>query len=119
MKHNFKNLEIWKRSRTLVKDIYQLTNGFAKEEKFGLIGQMRRAAISITSNIAEGCGRRSEKELIQFLSVSVGSLCELETQLYLATDLKFTSIHFIQSHLDEINEIRSMIRGFSNKLSQS
>lgn len=89
MKHNFKNPEIWKRSRALVKVIYEETNNFPSEEKFGLTLQVRRATVSVASNIAEGCGRGTDKQLAQFLNISIGSLCELETQIYLANDLEF------------------------------
>lgn len=87
MKHHFKSLAIWERSRILVQHIYEVTKGFPDDEKFGLVSQMRRAAVSVPSNIAEGCGRKGNKELIQFLHISTGSLCELETQLYLSYDL--------------------------------
>ena len=89
MRHNFKNLEIWKRSRALVRVIYEQTNSFPAEEKFGLTLQIRRSAISVPSNIAEGCGRGTDKQLMQFLNISIGSLCELETQIYLTNDLQF------------------------------
>ena len=79
MRHNFLNLEIWKRSRHLVKRIYIISKRFPNEEKFGLTSQLRRAAISVPSNISEGCGRGSDPQLIHFLDVAIASLCELET----------------------------------------
>ncbi|MEO0469437.1 MAG: four helix bundle protein [Bacteroidota bacterium] len=109
---NFKNLEIWKRSRKLVRDIYLLTDLLPEHEKFGLVSQMRRAAISVPSNIAEGCGRRHEKDLIRFLGISIASLCELETQLYLVIDLDFVDESSMTNELNEIVEIRKMISGF-------
>lgn len=83
MQHNFKNLEIWKKSRALAKDIYILTSELPESEKYGLINQMRWAAVSVPSNIAEGCGRSTDKYFARFLGIAIGSISELETQLYL------------------------------------
>jgi four helix bundle protein len=84
-------LEAWKVSRALVKSIYLLTQSFPKEEVFGLTSQMRRAAVSIPSNIAEGAARAGNKEFAQFLNMARGSLSELETQLLIACDLEYMS----------------------------
>ena len=96
---NFKNLSIWQRSRSLVKVIYLATNDFLKDKIFGLTAQIRRAAISIPSNIAEGCGRNTNKDLSRFLDISIGSICEVETQLYLAFDLEFISLTYCKSKI--------------------
>ena len=85
----YTELEVWKESRILVKDIYSITKSFPKEEIYGLSNQLRRCAVSIPSNIAEGCGRRTSADTIQFLHISRGSLYELETQLYIALDLNY------------------------------
>ena len=82
-------LEAWKLSMELVRNVYKLTQTFPKEEMFGLISQMRRAAVSIPSNIAEGAARAGNKEFSQFLNVARGSLSELETQLLIARDLGY------------------------------
>ena len=82
-------LEAWKRARELVLSVYMLTQAFPKEETFGLAIQMRRAAVSIPSNIAEGAARRGAREFAQFLNIARGSLSELETQLLIATDLGY------------------------------
>jgi len=82
-------LEAWKISRGLVKDVYLLTQKFPKEEMFGLVSQMRRAAVSIPSNIAEGAARTGDREFAQFLNIARGSLSELETQLLIASDLGY------------------------------
>ncbi len=113
---NFNNLEIWKRSRNLVKLIYDLTNELPKEELYGLSAQIRRASISVPSNIAEGCGRGTNKELTQFLRISIGSLCEIETQLYLITDLEYANKNYTMKLINEVIEIRKMIRGFIRSL---
>lgn len=82
-------LEAWKESRELVKDVYKLTQSFPREEIFGLAAQIRRSAVSIPSNIAEGAARTGGKEFLQFLNIARGSLSELETQLLIATDLGY------------------------------
>lgn len=116
MKHDFKNLMIWQRSRALVKQIYEITAEFPTEERFGLAIQMRRSAVSIPSNIAEGCGRYSNKQLKHFLEIATGSACELETQLYLAIDLDFFIENDANPLISELTELRKMISGFSDSL---
>jgi four helix bundle protein len=74
--HNYNNLQIWQQAMELVVDIYKLTNSFPAEEKYGLVSQMNRAAISIPSNIAEGAGRNSDKDFSHFISMSIGSMYE-------------------------------------------
>ena len=99
--HDFKKLKVWTNSRRLVKDIYLLTRKFPSQEQFGLTQQIRRAAVSIPCNIAEGAGRDSNAEFARFLDISNGSACELETQMYLALDLGFITIEEFQ-YTDEI-----------------
>jgi four helix bundle protein len=89
---NHKDLEVWKKSLSLVKQVYQLAKKMPYSEKFGLTNQMKRAAISISSNIAEGAARDSDKEFIQFLYYSLGSIAELETQLIISQELGFLTI---------------------------
>ncbi len=86
---SFTDLNAWKSGHTLVVEIYEITKSFPKEELFGLTSQMRRCAVSITSNIAEGFSRRSYKEKIQFYSISHGSLTELQNQLLIAMDVGY------------------------------
>lgn len=86
-----KELDVWKMSIVLVKDVYRMTNSFPKAEQFGLISQMRRASVSIPSNIAEGAARSSVKEYIKYLYISLGSLSELETQMIISKELNLTS----------------------------
>lgn len=106
MVKNFKNLEIWKRSRAFVKEVYLMTSQLPDSEKFGLVAQLNRAAVSIPSNIAEGCGRGTSKNLSYFLDIAVGSACEIETQIYLAYDLDYIDIYKMESSNNEIEEIR-------------
>lgn len=89
--HKFKELEIWKRSRLFCSDIYNTTSTFPESEKFGLTNQLRRASVSIPSNIAEGASRHSNKYFLRFLEITLGSSYEIETQLLIASDLKFIS----------------------------
>ena len=87
--HSYKELTVWQKSIELVVEVYELTDKFPKVEMYGLISQMRRSAVSIPSNIAEGCARQNNKETIQFLYVSLGSIAELETQLLIAKELNY------------------------------
>lgn len=96
------NLEIWKLSIDFVTKIYSYTNDFPSEEKFGLVSQMRRAAVSIPSNIAEGAARKSDKEYAQFLYVALGSLSELDTQLIISENLGFCNSSDLRVNLKEI-----------------
>jgi four helix bundle protein len=89
--HRYKELNVWKRSREFCSSIYSITTTFPQDEKFGLTSQLRRAAISIPSNIAEGASRSSKKDFARFLEISIGSSYEIETQLLIATDLKYIS----------------------------
>ncbi len=99
MSGTFRDLEVWKAAMELAIRVYRLTAQFPKEERYGLTSQMRRAAVSVPSNIAEGKGRASDKELIQFLCHSRGSLFEIETQLAIGEQLGYTT-------MEECNEIR-------------
>ena len=103
-----KDLDVWKESMTLAKEVYRLTKHFPKEETFGLASQMRRAAVSIPSNIAEGAARNSDKEFIQFLHVSLGSLAELETQLLLSRELGLPKDEELNG---SVEQIRRMLPG--------
>lgn len=85
--HSYKELTVWRKSVDLVKDVYRVTKGFPQNEQFGIVSQMRRAAVSIPSNIAEGYGRKSSKEYKQFYSIAYGSALELDTQLIICEEL--------------------------------
>lgn len=100
-----KDLDVWKESMNLVKEVYKLTKGFPEEEIYGLASQMRRAAVSIPSNIAEGGARNSDKEFIQFLYVSLGSLAELETQLLLSRELGFLKNEEINGNIERARKL--------------
>ena len=113
---SYTQMEVWKKARVLVFEIYKLTAKFPKEEMYGLTSQMRRAAVSIPSNIAEGCGRQYKKETIQFQYISRGSQYELETELYLSFDLGFINETDLNKALDLLMEGRRLLSGFINYL---
>ena len=114
--HNFRNLIIWQKSKELVKDIYKLTSEFSKEEKFGIISQIQRSCISISSNIAEGSGRNSKKDFNRFLEIAISSSFELESLMVLSFDLSYCSNEKYEDIINKIKEIQKMIYGFKNKL---
>ncbi len=109
--HNFKELKIWQLSRKFVKKIYLLTSEFPSEEKFSLISQMRRSAISIPSNIAEGSGRNTAKDFGHFLNISLGSAYELQTQLFLSQDLDLINPVKANELNSNLEELQRMIHG--------
>ncbi|APG26462.1 four helix bundle protein [Syntrophotalea acetylenivorans] len=107
-----KDLDVWQLSMALVSEIYRLTGNFPKEEIYGLTNQMRRAAVSVPSNIAEGAARNSKKEFLQYLYVSLGSLAELETQLLISKNLGYLASP--DSTMCELENIRKMLSGLVN-----
>jgi four helix bundle protein len=111
-----KDLNVWKKGIELVKVIYSLTAQFPQSEQFGLVSQMRRCAVSIPSNIAEGCGRFSDKELIHFLYIVLGSASELETQVIISVELGFISKIASLLPLEMINEIVKMASALINSI---
>ncbi|MBU3820644.1 four helix bundle protein [Flavobacteriaceae bacterium XHP0103] len=111
--NSHKDLNVWQESMGLVEKIYQLTNTFPSNELFGLVSQMRRSAISIPSNIAEGAGRKGNKEVTRFLYIAIGSLSELETQFEISRRLNYTV------NEKEISEMIVYIRRMLSKLIKS
>jgi four helix bundle protein len=114
---NYKDLVVWQKGIALAKAIYQLTSRFPSEEKFGLVSQMRRAAVSIPSNIAEGQARHTTGEFIQFISHAEGSTAELETQLILSVELGFIMKKQSMNEFIFLDDIRRMLNGLRRKLS--
>jgi four helix bundle protein len=102
---NHKDLNVWNESMVLAKLIYSLTSKFPKEEIYGMTSQMRRCSVSIPSNIAEGASRSSDKEFIQFLYISLGSLSELETQVILSNDLGFLSDNSLITNIETVRKL--------------
>ena len=116
MAHKFKELQIWQRSRLFCSKIYELTSKFPESEKFGLTNQLRRASVSIPSNIAEGSSRKSNKDFMRFLQIAIGSAYEIETQLLISFDLKFMTNKDLDSTISELSEIIKMISKFKSTL---
>ncbi|MCX6258065.1 MAG: four helix bundle protein [Bacteroidia bacterium] len=111
-----KDLDIWKESMLLAKEIYLLTGSFPKDEFYGITSQIRRAVVSIPSNIAEGAARNSDKEFIQFLYISLGSLAETETQMLLAHDLELiNNLDFLPKIIMIKKKILGLIKYLKNK----
>ena len=106
-----KDLDVWKKSMDFITRLYKVTTTFPRDEIYGLTNQMRRAAVSIPSNIAEGAARRSNKEYIQFLYIALGSAAELETQLLVAKNLNFLDDKTFDLLIKERDEIGRMLFG--------
>lgn len=106
-----KDLDVWKRAIALVVNVYQITSSFPKEEIYGLTSQLRRCSVSIPSNIAEGAGRTSIKEFSHFLSISLGSLAELETQMIISNRLDYVSKADFDNLLEDLTTVRKMTLG--------
>ncbi|MCX2679474.1 four helix bundle protein [Galbibacter sp. EGI 63066] len=111
---SYLELDVWIEARKLANDAYAITKIFPKEEQYSMISQMRRCAVSVVSNIAEGCGRSSSKETIYFLHISRGSLFELETQVYIAFDQNYLEENKLNEILEQITACKRLINGFIN-----
>jgi len=114
--HNFKELRIWQDSMDIVEDIYKVLREFPKNEQYGLVSQMNRCSVSIPSNIAEGSGREGNKDFSRFLSISLSSAFELETQLIIANRLDFISPDNFNSINTKLTKMQKMIFVFRKKL---
>jgi len=114
-----KDLDVWKNSILMVTEIYKITNSFPKSEMYGLTSQIRRSAVSIPSNIAEGAARLHTKEFIRFLYISLGSIAEIETQLIIAGKLNYINSSDFESFENKIklirNQLISLIKALKNK----
>jgi four helix bundle protein len=113
-KMEYIKLDVWVETRKLANLIYDATKVFPKEEIFGLLNQLRRCAVSVPSNIAEGCGRQTAKDTINFLHISRGSLYELETQCYLAFDQKYIDENNFTVIFNQIQTSKKLLNGFIN-----
>ena len=114
--HNLKELKIWNKAIDLTVDVYKATASFPSDERFGLISQSRRSAVSIPSNIAEGAGRNSNKEFSNFLGISNGSSYELQTQLVISNRLSLMDDNTLNNLLTQIDEIQKMNFAFQKTL---
>ena len=109
---DFKKLEVWRIARELNKLIYIATKNFPKDEIYGLTSQVRRASVSISSNIAEGCGRRTSKYFVQFLHNAMGSIKEVESQIFIAKDLNYLNLNKSDEILEELDKLGKKLNLF-------
>jgi four helix bundle protein len=114
---DFRKLKVWQKSHSVVLSVYQATAGFPRNELFGLTSQMRRSAYSIPTNIAEGCGRGSDADFARFLQMAMGSACELEYQLLLASDLRYVAQEIALLITQEVTETKRMLSALIKKVS--
>lgn len=113
---DFRNFIVWQKSHQLTLDVYKAVNNFPKDEQFGLISQMKRSSSSIPTNIAEGCGRNTDKDFARFLIIAFGSANELEYQFILSGDLNFINKETNEQLLSQIQEIKKMLNALISKL---
>lgn len=116
--HKFKDLIVWQKGRSFVKDIYLITQKLPNTEQFGLISQIRRAAVSISTNIAEGAGRNSTPDFVRFLDIANGSSFEVESLLLLCTDLGYFDNEDITPLLSELDNIQKLLFKFKKHLQE-
>ncbi|HVW16178.1 MAG TPA: four helix bundle protein [Mucilaginibacter sp.] len=116
--HNLKELKIWNKAIDLTVDVYKATADFPSDERFGLVSQSRRSAVSIPSNIAEGAGRNSKKEFSNFLGIANGSSYELQTQLVISNRLNLLGDEVLNNLLGQIDELQKMNYAFQQTLSR-
>jgi len=113
---SYRDLIVWQKAMDLVEDVYKRTKGFPREELYGLTSQLRRAVVSVPSNIAEGQGRNSTKEFLHHLSIAYGSLCEVGTQILIAHRLGYLERRDVEGLDGLSSEVGRLINGLSNKL---
>jgi four helix bundle protein len=116
---DFRELKVWSKAHQLVLDVYRATRSFPADERFGLTAHIRKSAGSIPSNIAEGCGRQTEKDFARFLSIAAGSTSETEYQLKLAHDLGFLEEAPFQQLVSDANEVKKMLNSLVKKIHQT
>jgi four helix bundle protein len=116
MLRNYKGLKVWQKSYQLCLEVYQITKVFPKNEIYGLISQMRRAALSIPCNIAEGYGRKTTPEYLRALYIAYGSICELETQVLLSGDLGYLADKSLSKLQDDLGEVERMLKALIKSL---
>ena len=116
MLKNYKELKVWEKAYKLCLDIYTVTKRFPKEEIYGLTSQIRRSAVSIPSNIAEGYGRKTTSEYVRFLYIAYGSVCELETQTMLSGDLDYMKKEKLQELREELGDVERMLKAMIKSL---
>jgi len=116
MLKNYKELNVWQKSYKLCLHTYKITKHFPKDEMYGLTSQIRRSAVSIPSNIAEGYGRKTTLEYVRFLYIAYGSVCELETQMMISGDLGYVEKESLKELREEIGDVESMLKAMIKSL---
>jgi four helix bundle protein len=116
---DFRTLNVWQKSHKLAVTVYQLTHDFPKEELYGITSQLRRAVISIPTNIAERCGRGSDKDFAKFVQIAIGSACESEYLILLSNDLGFLKSNDVEQLIENICEIKKMLTSLVKNLHSS
>lgn len=117
--HNYKELKVWQKARILVKEVYLITSSFPSDERYGIISQIKRAAVSIPTNISEGCGRNTTADLKRFLDIAYSSAFELENLLILSCDLSLLNADKCERLSCMVQEVQKMIFGLKNKISSN
>jgi four helix bundle protein len=118
MLKSYKDLQVWQKAYDLCLEVYRTTKIFPTEEKYGLTSQLRRAAVSVPSNIAEGYGRKTTPDYIRSLYIAYGSICEVETQLLLAKDLTYIAQKDIKKIEEDIREVERMLKALIKALEE-
>jgi len=113
---DFRELKVWEKAHLLTLQVYGSTKNFPSDERFGLTVQLRRAAASVPTNIAEGCGRESEREIARFMRIAAGSASEVEYQMLLASDLKYIQDETYGELNHQVNEVKRMLNSYIQKL---
>ena len=116
---NYRQLSVWKRAHRFALEIYRLTRGFPDRERYGISAQLRRASVSIVSNIAEGSGRQGDREHVRFLRIARGSVCEIECQLLLSLDLGYLQFEAWKLLDSDCQDLSRMLNGLIRSLNQS
>jgi four helix bundle protein len=115
---NYRELQVWSKAHAMTLELYQVSRGFPREETYGLTSQLRRAAVSIGANLAEGCGRRSSNEMARFVRIAMGSASELDYHLLLSRDLGFMTADEFASTTAKLIEVRKMLTSFLNSVEE-
>ena len=115
---NYRDLQVWGKAHNLALELYRVSRGFPREEIYGLTSQLRRAAVSIGANLAEGCGRRTSSELARFVRIAMGSASELDYHLLLCRDLGFMSSDDFNNRAAQLTEVRKMLTSFLSSVEE-
>ena len=118
MVSNFKELRVWKKAIYVGKQVYEISKKFPDDEKYGLTSQLRRAVVSISSNISEGCGRRTNKDFVNLLHIAMGSLREVQSQLFISKELGYLDEKMLRDLDFELEELAKMLTGLVKYISE-